>query len=643
MSAEAISHRDVDTDDEDEEILLEPNCSEPLGLPLPRDEHACSVSLPSWASVVGYEEGDESVTLAMRCGYPRFMYHPLVVQLMQAVLDRHGSKVDNEDCLLLPGHAAALRCQAFLQQALEGKENNPNTDNALLCKFLDKQSTDVEQKSSSSIRIVPVGVANIHAVLFPAEAEAAMQAKAYWQHAGEIVSSRRAEQALKEMKIPLNQSVTCGPDAPYVYHPAQCKDKDTAFTRLRQRIAQWNQIPSPDSVFLTPSGMASIYAALRSARRHQMVQGDNQNNGGGRSIVFGFPYLDTLKLCSRNEVCPDGVDFFGHGNEEDLERLEQVLQQHEQSGTKVCALFTEVPSNPLLACPNLQALRELADRYDFCLIVDDTIGNCLNVDLLQTGLADAVCTSLTKIVSGRGDAMAGSLVTNPYTAKGRWMQQDLQPQQKDDSGLFPADAQAILLNSSDFEERNQQINETSEILADWLKDHPDADKVWYPKYAPLYPSLMRQNDKAGYGGLLSILLDSHVCQRSFYDTLDVAKGPSLGTNFTLVCPYTLLAHYHELEFASRYNVPPNLLRISVGLEDVDVLKDKFEKAFDQSRLYPKLQQQSSAVPNTSSHQSRFYSTSTAGLGSTTPLRQHQATFPSSTLRSVQSLLRRFPR
>jgi cystathionine gamma-synthase len=70
--------------------------------------------------------------------------------------------------------------------------------------------------------------------------------------------------------------------------------------------------------------------------------------------------------------------------------------------------------------------------------------------------------------------------------------------------------------------------------------------------------------------------------------LDVAKGPSLGTNFTLVCPYTLLAHYHELDFAISYNVPPNLIRFAVGLEDFEELKAKFEAALSKSRLHPKI-------------------------------------------------------
>jgi cystathionine gamma-synthase len=51
----------------------------------------------------------------------------------------------------------------------------------------------------------------------------------------------------------------------------------------------------------------------------------------------------------------------------------------------------------------------------------------------------------------------------------------------------------------------------------------------------------------------------------------VAKGPSLGTNFTLVCPYTLLAHYNELPWAEEFGVDRFLIRVSVGLETIEVV------------------------------------------------------------------------
>jgi cystathionine gamma-synthase len=535
--------------------------------------------------VVGYEEGDVKITSALSTGYPRFVYHPYTVQLMQVAVERHGDPGRAQDCIVLPSKEAAARCQAFLRQALE---NEATTDNALISDQSDDNNTDPSDDATSDSKIRMVMVNDmVYAVLFPAQTSAGMEAKAYWQHTGEVVTSRRAEAALKSLNVPLRNRVTSGPEAPYVHHSSfqSCAAPDEA---LRSRIAAWSCVEDPECVVLAPSGMASIYTALRSARRYQMEQ--NNNPSGGASIVYGFPYLDTLKLCTRPELCPAGVEFFGYGDARDLENLERLLERSVSMPKKsFAALFTEVPSNPLLQCPDLFRLRELADTYNFCLVVDDTISNFLNVDVLSTGLADAVCTSLTKLVSGRGDAIAGSVVTNPNTERGRWMQQDLtrQSSRNSNNGLFCQDAHAILCNSTDFVERNAVINKNAECLADWLLAHPDVETVYYPKHsAPLYTKLMKEN--AGYGGLMSIILHPHMCQRTFYDALDVAKGPSLGTNFTLVCPYTLLAHYHELDFALSYNVAPNLLRIAVGLEPAEELIDKFDRALQQSRLYPKV-------------------------------------------------------
>jgi cystathionine gamma-synthase len=64
----------------------------------------------------------------------------------------------------------------------------------------------------------------------------------------------------------------------------------------------------------------------------------------------------------------------------------------------------------------------------------------------------------------------------------------------------------------------------------------------------------------------------------FFDAVETAKGPSLGTNFTLTSPYTILAHYGELEWAASYGVESNLVRVSIGLEDTEALKEIFGKA-----------------------------------------------------------------
>lgn len=681
-----------------------PDCSFPLGHPLPLDEHACSVSLPTWASVVGYEEGVPEVTGKMACGYPRFVYHPYVLRIMDIALkldSKEQEKLsspssssplssDDWDCIVLPSRDSALRCHDFLVKAcgyFDGRALSPripsddhnhnrhiignarvrlfSKDNALPPPPIAPLSNITDDYDANiPIRVLNLDACGVHAVIFPAETVFAIEAKSYWQHTGEVVSSRRAETALIKMfgGLPCNTEshdlfhlprVTTSfyesddnlsdekknsnwKTCPFSKEPHLVMyehDNDGAsagagddsnqiettgdFASIQERIAS---IVGTDtsSVFLTPSGMASIYGALRSARRREIMSSTsdsggggngNGNSNGGKAVVFGFPYLDTLKMCSRPELVPGGVEFFGHGNAQDLANLEQMLKDRRKqkerneddnasgngNGSDVSVLITEYPSNPLLNCADMLKLRALADEYDFALVVDDTIGNFANVDLINSGLADAICTSLTKLFNGRGDAIAGSIVTNPNTKIGRWMQQDLEQYHSDYEGLWKGDARAVNLNSVNFLERSTKINETSEALADWLKDRDEIASIYYPKFTSPdgYNSVLNKNTyggkhTAGYGGLMSIVLHPHICQRTFYDKINLSKGPSLGTNFSLACPYTLLAHYHELDFAMSYDVEPNLLRFAVGLEDLDVLKEKFDFAFKESKLHPKL-------------------------------------------------------
>ena len=83
---------------------------------------------------------------------------------------------------------------------------------------------------------------------------------------------------------------------------------------------------------------------------------------------------------------------------------------------------------------------------------------------------------------------------------------------------------------------------------------------------------------AGYSSLMSIILREDVDEKVFFDALEVCKGPSLGTNFTISCPYTLLAHYLELDWAAQFGVDRRLVRVSVGLEDLADLRDRFDRA-----------------------------------------------------------------
>jgi len=118
--------------------------------------------------------------------------------------------------------------------------------------------------------------------------------------------------------------------------------------------------------------------------------------------VIRFPYIDTLKVL---EKFGPGCIFYGHGSSEELDQLELECQ----NGERFLALFCEFPGNPLLKTPDLKRIRSLAEKYDFALVIDETIGNFLNVHALS--VADVVVSSLTKLFSGDSNVAGGRSVS----------------------------------------------------------------------------------------------------------------------------------------------------------------------------------------------------------------------------------------
>ena len=89
----------------------------------------------------------------------------------------------------------------------------------------------------------------------------------------------------------------------------------------------------------------------------------------------------------------------------------------------------------------------------------------------------------------------------------------------------------------------------------------------------------------GYGSLISIVFRNPESAVRFYDAIDLCKGPSFGNSFTLVLPYSQLAHAFELEWAESQGMPKHIIRISVGLEDEAILLSRFDQALKEVEAF----------------------------------------------------------
>jgi cystathionine gamma-synthase len=525
--------------------------------------------------------------------------------------------------MLFPSSRTARSCASFMQS----RDSSVTAEEVQIADLvLDKQRADSDMLKKVS--------PSISAVIFPAALFPL--AKQYWQHSGDGVSSRRAEfchallldsllveqTALQPLsngfqkackgprryqrgsmdKTPstLHQDGQESPDTyhqPGIYPPQEAREStqfleerfgrnldvsfvDNAKSAIRRRIAgslmgevDLSKAPSSemssnmrgvvelseDDVYLYPCGMNSIF------HTHRMMLEAREPL---KSISFGFPYVDTLKIL---EKFGPGCIFYGNGSSEDLDDLESRLE----SGERYLALFCEFPGNPMLKCPDLQRIRKLADKYDFGVVVDETISNLINVHVLP--YADVVVSSLTKIFSGECNVMGGSAILNPqgryYTALKKVAEVEFE------DNYWAEDVIFMERNSRHFVSRIERINENAELICNILKGHPLVKDVFYPKYnssRACYDACRTPN--GGYGGLLSFTFHKAAQAVAFFDRIETAKGPSLGTNFTLTSPYVILAHFLELDWAAQFGVPADLIRISVGLEDAEDLKSTFSAA-----------------------------------------------------------------
>ena len=378
------------------------------------------------------------------------------------------------------------------------------------------------------------GMNGLHCVTF---SEANKEsATAFRQHFGDVVSSRCALSVLEGSMVD--------------------GDRDAAKTLIRARIAGFTGA-SAENVFLYPTGMAAARGALA------LAQGCRP---GAKSIQLGFPYVDVLKI---QTVEGPGNHFFPKGEPSDLDAIEAIVSQE-----TISCVMTEFPGNALLRSVDILKLSRILRQYDVPLIVDDTVSTFVNTRLLPH--ADILLSSLTKSFSGVGDVMGGSLVFN--SASPNFTRFSAEHESRFEDCLWVEDAQVLEINSRDAAERIQRMSETAEALCAFLVDHPKVKHLYYPKYetSENYRALMREG--GGFGGLFSVVLeDAARTAPLFYDALRVCKGPSLGNNFTLACPYTLLAHYKELDWVSSIGISPYLVRVSVGLEDKDALIARFEE------------------------------------------------------------------
>lgn len=235
-------------------------------------------------------------------------------------------------------------------------------------------------------------------------------------------------------------------------------------------------------------------------------------------------------------------------------------------------IWLETPTNPLLRLIDIQAVAEIAHQHNILVVVDNTFASPYFQQPLKLG-ADIVVHSTTKYINGHSDVIGGALVLNSEE-----IYEAIKFYENAAGGVpSPFDAWLILRGIKTLAVRMRQHEENARIVAKFLAEHAQVEKVYYPGL-PSHPDYeLAKRQMSGFGGMVSFQF------KGGYGDVDklvrrfkvFTLAESLGGVESLVCHPASMTHGSiPKEIRESRGLTDTLLRLSVGIEDAeDILAD----------------------------------------------------------------------
>jgi methionine-gamma-lyase len=303
------------------------------------------------------------------------------------------------------------------------------------------------------------------------------------------------------------------------------------------------------------TGMAAIHAAIVSVvRAGQAIVAPQAVYGTTRDLM--------VRVLAGFGIAAEFVDM------RDPAAVDAALVR-----TGAPVLYIETISNPTIVVTDIAALAKIAHKRGALLLVDNTFASPYACRPIEHG-ADLVMHSATKYLSGHADVLAGVVVGS------RERVDAMRPILIDVGGaLAPLAAFLVLRGLPTLALRMERHSQTALDLAAWLQGQEGVDRVYYPGLPadPGHEIAARQFDV--FGGMLAFELSGgREAGRAFLDAMRVAeRTASLGAVRTITTHPPSTTH-RQLDAAALKagGIAPGLLRCSVGLEDVEDLREDFE-------------------------------------------------------------------
>jgi cystathionine beta-lyase/cystathionine gamma-synthase len=305
------------------------------------------------------------------------------------------------------------------------------------------------------------------------------------------------------------------------------------------------------------SGMAATAAVLT------LLQ------SGDHVVATANLYGGTYRLFER-VLRKYGLDFT-YADTSRLRDLEQAIRPTTR------LIFLETPTNPMLTLTDLDSACTIAHGHGIPVAVDNTFASPYVQQPITFG-ADLIVHSTTKFLNGHSDSVGGAVVAvrDDHIEWLRFVQN------AEGAIIGPMDAWLVLRGTKTLPVRMERHNANAMVLAEYLAAHPAVSAVYYPGLASHPQHELAKRQMRGFGGLISFQLGSLDHARTFLEGVRLMSlAESLGGVETLVShPATMTHASVPHEQRQQLGITDDLVRVSVGIEDVEDLKDDLSQALD---------------------------------------------------------------
>ncbi|GAB6101847.1 cystathionine gamma-synthase [Thermococcus atlanticus] len=294
---------------------------------------------------------------------------------------------------------------------------------------------------------------------------------------------------------------------------------------------------------------------------------------GDHVIAFDDLYGGTKRLF--NQVMERFGIEFTYVDARESENVRNAIRENTRM------IWLETPTNPLLKLADIKAIAEIAHERDIIVVVDNTFASPYFQNPIDLG-ADIVLHSVTKYLGGHSDVVGGAVMVNDDEIYERLKFH----QNAVGAILSPFDSWLVMRGIKTLAVRMERHEKNAMTIARYLEEHPLVERVYYPGL-PSHPQHeLAKRQMRGFGGMLSFELKGGLEEAiKFVESLEIfALAESLGGVESLIELPAIMTHASvPKDEREKVGIRDSLIRVSVGIEDVEDLIEDLERGFEAVR------------------------------------------------------------